>query len=76
MIGAVVAALLPPLLLEKIINNLTAQIGVPLSLAFLYIAFLALAALLESARESLLTVFGQKITHGLRHALCAKLTLA
>ena len=73
-IGAVVAALLPPLLLEKIINNLTAQIGVPLSLAFLYIAFLALAALLESARESLLTVFGQKITHGLRHALCAKLS--
>lgn len=73
-IGAVVAALLPPLLLEKIINNLTDQIVIPLSLAFLYIAFLALAALLESARESLLTVFGQKITHGLRRALCAKLS--
>ena len=40
----------------------------------LYFAALAAAGFLESAREGLLTVFGQKITHALRSALMEKFT--
>lgn len=74
-VGAVVAALLPPLLLAKIVDNLTAGMPASLSAVLLYFGLLALTGLLESARESLLTVFGQKITHGLRSCMMAKLTL-
>ena len=73
-VGAVVSALLPPLLLAKIVDNLTAGTPASLSAVLLYFGLLALTGLLESARESLLTVFGQKITHGLRSCMMAKLT--
>lgn len=73
-IGAVVTALLPPLVLEHAVNLLTEGTMVPFSLALLYFALLALTGLLDMARESLLIVFGQKITHGLRSSLCAKLS--
>lgn len=73
-VGAVVAALLPPLLLAKIVDSLTAGMPASLGAVLLYFGLLALTGLLESARESLLTVFGQKITHGLRSCMMAKLT--
>ena len=73
-VGAVVAALLPPLLLAKIVDTLTAGTPASLGQVLLYFGLLALTGLLESARESLLTVFGQKITHGLRSCMMAKLT--
>ena len=72
-VGAVVSALLPPLLLGKIVDGLTAGIPASLGQVLLYFGLLALTGLLESARESLLTVFGQKITHGLRSCMMAKL---
>jgi ATP-binding cassette subfamily B multidrug efflux pump len=73
-IGAVAAALLPPLVLERAVNLLTAGSAVPFFLALLYFALSAFASVLDAVRESLLIVFGQKITHGLRSALCAKLS--
>lgn len=73
-VGAVVTALLPPLVLEWAVNLLTAGSAVPFTLALLYFALTSLTGLLDAARESLLIVFGQKITHGLRSALCAKLS--
>ena len=73
-VGAVVAALLPPLVLAKIVDTLTAGTPAALGQVLLYFSLLALTGLLESARESLLTVFGQKITHGLRSCMMAKLT--
>ena len=73
-VGAVVSALLPPLLLAKIVDSLTAGMPASLGAVLLYFGLLALTGLLESARESLLTVFGQKITHGLRSCMMAKLT--
>lgn len=73
-VGAVAAALLPPLLLAKIVDTLTAGTPAALGQVLLYFGLLALTGLLESARESLLTVFGQKITHGLRSCMMAKLT--
>ncbi|MCI5648790.1 MAG: ABC transporter ATP-binding protein [Fusicatenibacter sp.] len=73
-IGAVAAALLPPLVLEAVINRMTAGRGVPFVFALAYFLLIALTGILESLRESLLTVFGQRITHRLRSELCQKLT--
>lgn len=73
-IGAVVTALLPPLVLERAINLLTAGNSVPFFLALLYFLLTSLTSLLDAVRESLLIIFGQKITHGLRSALCEKLS--
>ena len=74
-VGASVAAsLLPPLLLARLIDRLTA--GAPLSFAavLIYFGSLALEGLLSSAQESLLVLFGQKMTHALRSEMSQKLT--
>ncbi len=73
-VGSVVAALLPPLVLEQAVNLLTSGSTVPFSIALLYFVFTSLMCVLDSTRESLLIVFGQKITHGLRSTLCGKLS--
>lgn len=73
-VGAVVTALVPPLILEKIVDGLTAKNPMPIAQAFSYFGVVALAGLLESTRESLLIVFGQKLTHGLRSQMCEKLS--
>ena len=73
-VGAVVTALVPPLILEKIVDGLTAGNAMPIVQAFSYFGVVALAGLLESTRESLLIVFGQKLTHGLRSQMCGKLS--
>ena len=73
-VGAVVTALVPPLILEKIVDGLTAGNPMPIAQAFSYFGVVALAGLLESTRESLLIVFGQKLTHGLRSQMCEKLS--
>ena len=73
-VGAVVTALVPPLILEKIVDGLTAGNPMAIAQAFSYFGVTALAGLLESTRESLLIVFGQKLTHGLRSQMCGKLS--
>ena len=71
-IGAVVVALLPPLILGKIIDTITSGKMVSLAVILLYFGMRALTGFTESIRESLLTVFGQKITHALRSSLMEK----
>ena len=71
--GAVVTALFPPLVLERIVNDLTARRPVSLGLALTYPGLIALSGLLEAGQNVTITVFGQKVTHGLRSELCAKL---
>lgn len=71
-VGAVVATLIPPLILAKIVDTITAGTGVSVPFVVLYFLMLALTGFLESAREGLLTVFGQKITHTLRSRLMEK----
>lgn len=71
-VGAVVAALIPPLILAKIVDTVTAGTGVSAPFIVLYFFMLALTGFLESAREGLLMVFGQKITHALRSRLMEK----
>ena len=73
-LGAIVCSLLPPLVLEKIVDRLAGGYGIPVPLAALYFALLGAASLCISARDGLLTVFGQKIIRSLRHALCDKLS--
>ena len=73
-VGAIVAALLPPWILGNIVDSITGDNNVPVTLIVLYFAFTVLTGLTESLRESLLTVFGQKITHALRGSLMDKYT--
>ena len=73
-VGAILLALVPPLILARIVDTITAGKTAACSFLLLYFASLAAAGFLESAREGLLTVFGQKITHALRSALMAKFT--
>lgn len=71
-IGAILMALLPPLVLAKIVDSITAGHSVSIAFIVLYFVLLAATGLMESAREALLTVFGQKITHALRSSLMEK----
>lgn len=73
-VGAIVTALLPPWMLGSIVDSITGGNNVPVTLILLYFAFTVLTGLTESLRESLLTVFGQKITHALRSSLMDKYT--
>ena len=72
--GAIVTALIPPLVLERIVNTLTEGKRPGIMLVSAYFGIILMAGLAESARESLLSVFGQRITRSLRHELCGKLT--
>lgn len=72
--GAVIVALLPPLVLEWIVDRLSIGETFAFLAAVLYFGLIALAGLLESGREILLTVFGQRITRSLRRALDDKLS--
>ena len=72
--ASVGASLIPPLLLARVIDDLTG--GIPLSFAavLLYFGSLALEGVLSSAQETLLVLFGQKMTHALRSEMSQKLT--
>lgn len=72
--GAVITALYPPLVLGRIVDTLAEGCQVPLYLIFLYMVFNVITGLMEAAREGLLTVFGQKITHALRSGLMEHFT--
>ncbi len=73
-LGSVVCSLLPPLILEVIINELAAARGLRLSLAALYLLLLGSASLCCAVRDGLLTICGQRMIRGLRHELCEKLS--
>ena len=72
--ASVAASLLPPLLLARVIDRLTA--GLPLSFlaVLLYFGSLALEGVLTSAQESLPGLFGQRMTHALRSEMSRKLS--
>ena len=72
--SSVLASLLPPLLLARIIDGLTAGLPLMLWAVLAYFCSLALEGVLSSAQESLLVLFGQKMTHALRSEMSHKLT--
>ena len=72
--ASVAASLVPPLLLACIIDGLMAGLPLTFLAVFLYFGSLALEGILSSAQESLLVLFGQKMTHALRSEMSRKLT--
>lgn len=72
--ASVLASLLPPLLLARVIDDLTGGIPLTFAAALLYFGSLALEGVLASAQETLLEILGQKMTHALRAAMSQKLT--
>ena len=72
--SSVAASLLPPLLLARIIDGLTAGLPLTLWAVLAYFCSLVLEGVLSSAQESLLVLFGQKMTHALRSEMSHKLT--
>lgn len=71
--ASVLAALLPPLLLARVIDGLTGGIPLTFAAALLYFGSLALEGVLTSAQETLLEILGQKMTHALRAEMSRKL---
>lgn len=72
--ASVLASLLPPLLLARVIDGLTGGIPLTFAATLLYFGSLALEGVLTSAQETLLEILGQKMTHALRTAMSRKLT--
>ena len=72
--ASVGSSLLAPLLLARIIDRLTAGLPLTAFAVLLYFGSLALEGLFSSAQESLLVLFGQKMTHALRTEMSQKLT--
>lgn len=72
--ASVLASLLPPLLLARVIDDLTGGIPLTFAAALLYFGSLALEGVLTSAQETLLEILGQKMTHALRAEMSRKLT--
>ena len=70
---AVVFSLFPPLVLEKIVNTLAEEKEILFSMAMVYFLIIAAAGLLDVVKESLITAFGQKVTHQIRSAMSEKL---
>ena len=67
-------SLVPPLLLARIIDRLTDGLTIGFAAVLLYFGSLVLEGLLSSAQETLLVLFGQKMTHALRSEMSQKLT--
>lgn len=72
--ASVAASLLPPLLLARVIDRLAAGLPLPFLAVLLYFGSLALEGVLTSAQESLLVLFGQRMTHALRSEMSRKLS--
>ena len=71
--GAILLSLVPPMILARIIDGLTTKRIAGFGWIMAYFGLLALTGLMESAREGLLIIFGQKMTHTLRSGLMEKL---
>ena len=72
--ASVVASLVPPLLLARVIDRLTGGLPLAFAAVLLYFGSLALEGALSSVQETLLVLFGQKMTHALRSEMSQKLT--
>lgn len=71
--ASVVASLIPPLLLKNIIDRLTGGMPLLFTAVLLYFGSLVLEGTLSSTQETLLVLFGQKMTHALRSEMSQKL---
>ncbi len=72
--ASVAASLVPPLVLANVIDRLTEGYSLSFPVVLLYFGTLVLEGVLSSAQETLLVVFGQKMTRALRSEMSQKLT--
>lgn len=72
--ASVAASLVPPLLLARVIDRLTGGVSLTFTVVLLYFGSLVLEGVLSSALETLLVLFGQKMTHALRSEMSQKLS--
>jgi len=70
---SVIASLIPPLLLARIIDQLTGGYSLSFAAVLLYFGSVLLENGASSAQEALLVLFGQKMTHALRSEMAQKL---
>lgn len=68
-----VLTLLPPLILEKGINEPVQNKEISFYLALMYFMTLVFAGVSESIRESSITIFGEKVLHELRSEMSKKI---
>ena len=74
--ASIAVSVTPPLILQYIVDSLVSGSFSTYSLltaGLLYFALNAGSGLVDALKETLITVFGQKITHGLRSAMCQRL---
>ena len=71
--ASVAASLIPPLLLKNIIDRLTGGMPLLFTAVLLYFGSLVWEGTLSSAQETLLVLFGQKMTHALRSEMSQKI---
>lgn len=69
----ILLTLVPPLVLEGIVNGLTAGQEISLAVALLYFGAVAGSSAIDALKSASVTVAGQKVTHGLRSAMTRKL---
>ncbi|MGI6401666.1 MAG: ABC transporter ATP-binding protein [Thermoguttaceae bacterium] len=71
-LGAVLAALLPPLILGEIVDRLSEGEAVALALSFTYLLAAVAVGVLRSGQNVMIAVIGQKITHEARSVMSQK----
>ncbi len=72
-IVTLILTLLPPLVLEKGIDNLLNNHEFPLALIVIYFVVLIFSGISETIRETSITIFGEKVLHELRSEMSKKL---
>lgn len=75
--ASIAVSVAPPLILQYIVDSLAGGnfAAMPLLTAgVVYFAVNAGSGLVDALKETLITIFGQKITHGLRSAMCRRLS--
>ena len=71
---SVLSSPLPPLVLAGVIDSLAGGAALAFGTVLIYFASLALEGVFSSLQETLLELFGQKMTHALRSEMSAKLS--
>ena len=74
--ASIAVAIAPPLILQYIVDSLAGGSFTAwplLTAGVLYFLLNAGSGLVDALKETLITIFGQKITHGLRTAMCQRL---
>lgn len=75
--ASIAVSVAPPLILQYIVDSLAGGnfAAMPLLTAgVVYFIVNAGSGLVDALKETLITIFGQKITHGLRSAMCRRLS--